>query len=392
MLHFLYLFTNSNVMKTYTVLAIAMMLCLAAINADAQTLTRSLVLKPAASPFTMTVDLTGAPTANWNLSLPALGDAAAAGPFMKVGIGAGNKVVSFGQVDLTSNGAAGDITGILGVSNGGTGAATLPVGAILLGNGTSPVNSLAVGTNGQVLSVVAGLPTWSTTIGGGGVTTNINSTGALNTTNIDAGSATGGTTNIGNATSTTAFLGTVTFGTAPSIPLPLNNIWVGNASNLQAAVAPTANAVLITTGTGGLVPTWTTSLPIALGGTNSAAVPTAGGVAYGNATQYQFTGAGTAGQVLQSNGAAAPTWVNVNTLVAGLSAQYTVLVADQTAGFATITPAIAGYAITSKIIVTYQTVSGPAEAASVSNQAATTFQVNSGAMTTGDKITYIIIN
>jgi hypothetical protein len=311
---------------------------------------------------------------------------------MKVGIGAGNKTVSFGQVDLTSNAAAGDITGILGVTNGGTGLATLPVGAILLGNGTSPVNSLAVGTNGQVLSVVAGVPAWSTTIGGGGVTTNINSTGAGNTTNIDAGTATGGTTNIGNATSTTAFLGAVTFGTAPSIPLAQNNIWVGNASNVQAAFPPQTNSVLITNAVAGGTPLWASSLPIALGGTFSNAVPTNGGVAYGNGTQYQFTGAGTAGQVLQSNGAAAPTWVNVNTLVAGLSAQYTVTAPDQTAGFATITPAIAGYSITSKIIVTYQTVSGPAEAASVSNQAALTFQVNSGAMTTGDKITYIIIN
>ena len=389
---FIYLLNKSNVMKTYTVLAIAMMLCLTAIVVNAQTLTRSLVLKPAASAFTMTVDLTGAPTANWNLSLPALGDAAAAGPFMKIGVGAGNKVVSFGQVSLSSNGAAGDITGILGVTNGGTGLATLAANSILLGNGTSAMNSVAVGTNGQVLSVVAGVPTWSTTIGGGGVTTNISSTGAGNTTNIDAGTATGGTTNIGNATSTTAFLGAVTFGTAPSIPLPQNNIWVGNASNVQAPVAPTANAVLITSGAGNLVPTWTTSLPIAIGGTNSAAIPTNGGVAYGNGTQYQFSVAGTSGQVLQSNGAAAPTWVNVNTLVAGLAAQYTVLVADQTAGFATITPAIAGYSITSKIMVTYQTTSGPAEAASVNTQTATTFVVNSGAMTTGDKITYMIIN
>jgi autotransporter family porin len=378
-------------MKTYKILAIAIMLCLAALTANTQTLSRSLVLKPAGSAFTATIDLTAAPAASWSLDFPD-GSLAATGPFMKVSTASGNKGVSFGQVTLTSNGAAGDITGILGVSNGGTGLATLAANSILLGNGTSAMNSVAVGTAGQVLSIVGSTPTWSTTIGGGGVTTNINSSGTPNITNIDAGTATAGTTNIGNATSTTAFLGTVTFGTAPSIPLTLNNMWVGNASNVQTQLAPTANAVMITSGTGNLVPTWTTSLPIALGGTNSAATPTAGGVAYGNATQYQFTGAGTAGFVLQSNGAAAPTWVSVNSLVAGLSAQYTVLAADQTAGFATITPAIAGYSITSKIMITYQSVSGPAEAAAVNTQTATTFQVNSGAMTTGDKITYIIIN
>ena len=378
-------------MKTTQYLALALLLCLAPLTADAQTLTRSLVLKPAGSATLATFDLSVTPLASWSLDFPD-GSLAAAGPFMKVSVAAGNKAVSFGQVTLSSNGAAGDITGILGVSNGGTGLATVAANSLLVGNGSSAMNTLAAGTNGQVLSIVAGAPAWSNSIGGGGTTTNISASGAGNTTNINTAPATGGTTNIGNATSTTAFLGTVTFGTAPSIPLPLNNIWVGNASNVQAAVAPTANAVLITSGTGNLVPTWTTSLPIAIGGTNSNATPTAGGVAYGNATQYQFTAAGTAGQVLQSNGAAAPTWVSVNSLIAGITAQYTVLAADQTNGFATITPAIAGYSATSKIIVTYQSANGPAQAASVSNQAAATFRVYSGAMTTGDIINYLIVN
>jgi hypothetical protein len=243
-----------------------------------------------------------------------------------------------------------------------------------------------------MLSMVAGSPTWSTTLGGGGATTNISSSGAGNTTNIDAAPATGGTTNIGNATSTTAFLGTVTFGTAPSIPLAQNNIWVGNASNVQAAFPPATNSVLTTNAVAGGTPVWVSNLPIAMGGTNSSATPTNGGVAYGNGTQYQFSAAGTAGQVLQSNGAAAPTWVSVNSLIAGLTAQYSVLAADQTNGFATITPSITGYSATSKIIVTYQSASGPSQAASVSNQGATTFRVYSGAMTTGDIINYIIVN
>ena len=37
--------------------------------------------------------------------------------------------------------------------------------------------------------------------------------------------------------------------------------------------------------------------------------PTAGGVVYGDGTNYASTAAGTSGQVLQSNGASAPTWV-----------------------------------------------------------------------------------
>jgi len=51
-------------------------------------------------------------------------------------------------------------------------------------------------------------------------------------------------------------------------------------------------------------------LPIANGGTNGTATPTQGGVAYGTGTAYAFTSAGTAGQLLQSNGTSAPTFVN----------------------------------------------------------------------------------
>lgn len=52
----------------------------------------------------------------------------------------------------------------------------------------------------------------------------------------------------------------------------------------------------------------TGTLPIASGGTNATATPTAGAVPYGTGTAYAFTSAGTAGQVLTSNGAGAPTW------------------------------------------------------------------------------------
>jgi len=44
--------------------------------------------------------------------------------------------------------------------------------------------------------------------------------------------------------------------------------------------------------------------------------PTAGGVVYGDGTNYASTAAGTSGQVLQSNGAGAPTWA---TLSSGLT-------------------------------------------------------------------------
>jgi len=51
-----------------------------------------------------------------------------------------------------------------------------------------------------------------------------------------------------------------------------------------------------------------TPLPIASGGTNNNATPTAGAVAYGTGTTYAFTASGSSGQVLTSAGTGVPTW------------------------------------------------------------------------------------
>jgi hypothetical protein len=60
-------------------------------------------------------------------------------------------------------------------------------------------------------------------------------------------------------------------------------------------------------------------MPVTVDGNNT---PTAGGVGYGDGAELAFTAAGSAGQVLQSNGASAPTWgavpaVNLATGVTG---------------------------------------------------------------------------
>ena len=72
--------------------------------------------------------------------------------------------------------------------------------------------------------------------------------------------------------------------------------FTGGTTGLTPATATTGNVTLAGT------------LVIANGGTNGSATPTAGAVAYGTGTAYGFTAAGTAGQVLTSNGAGVPTW------------------------------------------------------------------------------------
>jgi hypothetical protein len=71
-----------------------------------------------------------------------------------------------------------------------------------------------------------------------------------------------------------------------------------SASNTSISIA----ASQVTSGT----------LAIAQGGTNSSATPTAGGASYGTGTAFAFTAAGTAGQVLTSNGVSAPTWSGIS--------------------------------------------------------------------------------
>ncbi len=90
-----------------------------------------------------------------------------------------------------------------------------------------------------------------------------------------------------------------------------------------AKLADVATGNALISGGVGVAPSWgkiglTThvsgTLPIANGGTNGTATPTAGAIPYGTGTAYAFTAAGTTNYLLQSNGASAPTWVNAISL------------------------------------------------------------------------------
>lgn len=90
------------------------------------------------------------------------------------------------------------------------------------------------------------------------------------------------------------------YGLAASVPTIAVNAQgqITSASNTAIAIA----ASQVTTGT----------LAIAQGGTNSSATATAGGAGYGTGTAHAYTAAGTAGQVLTSAGASAPTWSGIS--------------------------------------------------------------------------------
>jgi len=105
-------------------------------------------------------------------------------------------------------------------------------------------------------------------------------------------------------------------------------LYFKNSSNVVTLLAQSGAASPVTTisfGSTGLTPSTATSgavtvagtLAVANGGTNSTATPTAGALPYGTGTAYAFTAAGTSGQLLQSNGAAAPTWFTPNYATTG---------------------------------------------------------------------------
>ena len=102
-----------------------------------------------------------------------------------------------------------------------------------------------------------------------------------------------------------------------------------NGSSAPTWVTPSSVTVTRWSGgTTGILPSTLTSgdvtisgtLVIANGGTNGTVSPTAGAVAYGDGTKYNFTSAGTSGQVLTSNGASAPTWTTLAANVSSFSA------------------------------------------------------------------------
>jgi len=96
------------------------------------------------------VTVTGDATLNNSGVLTLASTGVASGSYSQVSVDAKGRVTA-GSVnqDLAA------VSGTLAVANGGTGAATLPAGSLVVGNGTSAVNSLAGGAAGNVIYAVS---------------------------------------------------------------------------------------------------------------------------------------------------------------------------------------------------------------------------------------------
>jgi hypothetical protein len=170
----------------------------------------------------------------------------------------------------------GENQGVISPENGGTGSSAIPTnGQIPIGDGT--VYKAANLTQGVGLTI---------TNGAGSVAVAITNTG------VTAGS----------------------YGSASAVP----NYTV-NAQGQLTAAANTSIAIDASQVTSGI-------FPIARGGTNTNATPTAGTVAYGTGTAIAYSAVGTAGQALVSNGASAPSWSTITSsqwVTSGANIYYT---------------------------------------------------------------------
>lgn len=240
--------------------------------------------------------------------------AISAGTVTSVSVSGGTTGLTTSGSPITSSGTI-TLSGTLIPGNGGTGISTYSAGDMLYASGTSTLSRLAAGTSGQVLtSAGASAPVWTTLSNGtvtsvnvSGGTTGLTSSGGPVTTSGTitlAGTliaANGGT---GFATYT---VGDILYASTTTALSKLSDVATGNALiSGGVGVPPAWGKIDLTTHVSG-------TLPIANGGTNGTAAPTAGAVPYGTGTAFGFTAAGTSGQVLTSAGAGIPTWTTPTT-------------------------------------------------------------------------------
>ena len=128
-------------------------------------------------------------------------------------------------------------------------------------------------------------------------------------------------------------------GTGVAVPAGKTMVVFNNATNV---VDVTTYASSLTLGA---------ALPIASGGTNATATPTAGAVTYGTGTAYAFNTAGTSGQALLSGGSGAPTFGTLG-VAAGGTGQTSltlnnVILGNGTSGVQFVAPGSSGNVLTS---------------------------------------------
>ena len=195
-------------------------------------------------------------------------------------------------------------------------------GSLPYQTGAGATSFLGIGSTGQFLTVVAGAPSWAS------ISASTVSSFSAGTTGLTPASATTGAitlagtlavANGGTGVTTSTGSGSVVLSTSPTLVTPiLGTPASGTLTNTTgfpagslAGTTLASNVVTSSLTSVGTIAsgTWNGSIiGLTYGGTNANLTAVAGGAVYSTGSGLAITAAGTAGQILTSNGASAPTW------------------------------------------------------------------------------------
>jgi len=208
---------------------------------------------------------------------------------------------------LTPSSATGGVVtlaGTLGATSGGTGFSTYATGDLVYASASNTLSKLTAGTNGYVLTLASGVPTWAASTGGV-VSINFGSTG------LTPNTATGGVVNVGG------LLGAGYGGTGQSTYAVGDMLYASATTPTISKLTLGAADQVMTVNSGATGPQWVNQSTLTAGKATNVVGGAAGSVLYQSAADTTAKLAiGTAYQILAVNaGATAPSYQTMTSLL-----------------------------------------------------------------------------